>query len=139
MLYKIIEDKNTYKGENIIERNVNENPSSKQTIQNNAEVEVNKCPGNNKSKKLPPKCAQCDFKSGNISNLKRHKRTKHGEGTLWYFCKDCDYSHADKSTLKKHIYSKHERISHPCDQCGEIKDKKRKCQRKTCRRKNTTM
>merc|ERR1712183_1222970 len=87
---KIIEDKNTYKGE---EKN----------------------PQNNKSKKVPVKCAQCDYKSGDMSNLKRHKRTKHGEGGLWYFCRDCDYSSADKSYLKKHIYFKHESIRHPCE------------------------
>ena len=61
-------------------------------------------------------CDECEYAATKVSNLKRHKESKH-EG-IRYTCDQCEYVTTGSSHLKQHIKSKHEGIRYPCDQCG---------------------
>ena len=51
------------------------------------------------------KCEQCEYKSGSITMLNRHKKSLHQEST--YKCKQCDYTSDKTATLEKHVSTVH--------------------------------
>ena len=48
------------------------------------------------------KCDQCDYKTKNNSDLKRHKSAIHDIDVKWYLCDQCDYKAKTNSDLKRH-------------------------------------
>ena len=61
-------------------------------------------------------CNHCEY-SGLRDNLSRHIKSVHK--AVKYFCKVCDYQTGDQSNLRKHRMSKHEGVKskYNCDQC----------------------
>ena len=62
-------------------------------------------------------CPQCDYKTGDASNLKKHVRTVH-EQRKDHACPQCDATFGAASSLRTHLRTVHEqRRDHACPQC----------------------
>ena len=62
-------------------------------------------------------CPQCDYKTGDVSNLNKHVRVVH-EKRKDHTCPQCDAAFGEASTLKAHVRAVHEkRRDHACPQC----------------------
>ena len=74
-------------------------------------------------KQLFFQCSQCNFKSGEKSNLKQHVVSVHDK-SHYVVCTICNAKVA-KRTLPKHIESVHENVkSFECDKCGHKTNQK---------------
>ena len=60
-------------------------------------------------------CSQCNYKTGDRSNLFRHIKSIH-KGVK-YPCTQCDYKATVKNHLLRHIKSTHEGVKFTCVQC----------------------
>ena len=62
-------------------------------------------------------CPQCDYKTGNLGNLRTHVRTVH-EKRKDHACPQCDAAFGQASHLSRHVRAVHEqRRDHACPQC----------------------
>ena len=62
-------------------------------------------------------CPQCDYKTGKVSDLRKHVRTVH-EQRRDHACPQCDAAYGKASHLRTHVRSVHEqRRDHACPQC----------------------
>jgi RNase P subunit RPR2 len=62
-------------------------------------------------------CPQCDYKTGNVSSLRKHVRVVH-EKRRDHACPQCDAAFGQAGTLRTHVRTVHEkRIDHACPQC----------------------
>ena len=62
-------------------------------------------------------CPQCDYKTGNVSDLRKHVRTVH-EQRRDHACPQCDAAFGVASKLTRHVRAVH-RCS-PCKQLGDV-------------------
>ena len=51
-------------------------------------------------------CPQCDYKTGNVSDLRKHVRTVH-EQRRDHACPQCDAAFGEAGTLRKHVRTVH--------------------------------
>ena len=58
-------------------------------------------------------CPQCDYKTGNVSDLRRHVRTVH-EQRKDHACPQCDAAFGQAGDLRKHV-----RTVHKCSPCKQ--------------------
>merc|ERR1712126_57338 len=61
-------------------------------------------------------CDQCDYKTKDKSNMKKHIRAVHDKEKIP--CCSCDKKFYDQSALKKHKESIHEGVKYDCGQCN---------------------
>ena len=62
-------------------------------------------------------CPQCDYKTGNVSDLRKHVRAVH-EKRRDHACPLCDATCGGAGSLRRHVRTVHEqRRDHACPQC----------------------
>ena len=67
-------------------------------------------------------CDQCDFTSGIVAIMNRHKKSQHGE-MIVYPCDQCEFTAVRPYRLKLHKKSDHSKITPAKQNSQEISNK----------------